>query len=276
MVASIVGIHTVASHLNCRLGAFSGSSRAKLGCSLTRPTRPTLQRASLGRFGAPDRRVHFTPDRLVLETDTGEVIERRDTPRIAFAGHSLTPPGISSTRPILMRTRYGLILTQPFLYAYPDFVTEEVDPWEEDGESWRRLKVIFPDNIASHAREQITYFGPDGLMRRHDYIVDVLGGAAGAHYIHDYQRSTGSWCPIVDASIRAAMTTNGWPNPCLCRSTSLASASAILSTARRLGGIDPGAIGLGPKPRAGRIPLVAIGRARQSHAWLAANTDAWI
>jgi hypothetical protein len=32
------------------------------------------QRATLGRFGAPDRRVHFTPDRLVLETDTGEVI----------------------------------------------------------------------------------------------------------------------------------------------------------------------------------------------------------
>lgn len=24
-------------------------------------------------------------------------------------------------------------------------------------------------------------------MRRHDYTVDVLGGASGAHYIHDYR-----------------------------------------------------------------------------------------
>ena len=46
------------------------------------------QRATLGRFGAPDRQVRFTPDRLVLETDAGEVIEVRDNPRRAFAGHT--------------------------------------------------------------------------------------------------------------------------------------------------------------------------------------------
>src|ERR1700687_2768883 len=46
---------------------------------------PTL-RATLGRFGAPDRRVQFTPDRLVLETDTGKMIESRDGPRAALAG----------------------------------------------------------------------------------------------------------------------------------------------------------------------------------------------
>src|SRR6202041_539269 len=77
-------------------------------------------------------------------------------------------------------------LTQPFLYAYPGFKTMELEPWEEAGETWRRLKVVFPEQIASHAREQVTYFGPDGLMRRHDYAVDVLGGAQGAHYIDDY------------------------------------------------------------------------------------------
>ncbi|MDB5479170.1 MAG: hypothetical protein JWO83_223, partial [Caulobacteraceae bacterium] len=86
-------------------------------------------------------------------------------------------------------------LTQPFLYAYPGFLTEEVEPWEENGETWRRLKVTFPDNIVSHTREQITYFGPDGLMRRHDYAVDVLGGAMGAHYIHDYREVSGIMAP---------------------------------------------------------------------------------
>jgi hypothetical protein len=47
-----------------------------------------VQRAMLGRFTAPDRHVRFTRDRLVLETDAGEVIERRDNPRSAFAGHT--------------------------------------------------------------------------------------------------------------------------------------------------------------------------------------------
>jgi hypothetical protein len=45
-------------------------------------------------------------------------------------------------------------LTQPFLYAYPDFVVEEIEPWDENGETWRRLDVTFPDHIASHTRRQ--------------------------------------------------------------------------------------------------------------------------
>jgi hypothetical protein len=27
-----------------------------------------------------------------------------------------------------------------------------IEPWEEDGELWRRQKVILPDNIANHTR----------------------------------------------------------------------------------------------------------------------------
>src|SRR5579859_6323581 len=46
-----------------------------------------MQRATLGRFGTPHRRVQFTPNRLVLEMDTGEAIESRDAPQAAFAGH---------------------------------------------------------------------------------------------------------------------------------------------------------------------------------------------
>jgi len=37
---------------------------------------------------------------------------------------------------------------------------------QENGEQWRPLKVIVPDSIASHSREQVAYFGPDGLLRR--------------------------------------------------------------------------------------------------------------
>jgi len=86
-------------------------------------------------------------------------------------------------------------LTQPLLYTYPGFAVDEIEPWEEGGEIWRRLKVTFPDNIASHTREQVSYFGPDGLLRRHDYAVDVLGGAKGAHYVGDYRDHGGILMP---------------------------------------------------------------------------------
>ena len=153
------------------------------------------QRAALGHFGAPDRRVRFTPDRLVMETDSGDVIESRDSPRTSFAGH------VNETLWDQLHAAYfcgyalWTYLTQPFLYAYPGFVTDEIEPWSENGETWRRLRVLFPDNIASHTREQITYFGADGLMRRHDYSVDVLGDATGAHCIGGYRRVCGFMVP---------------------------------------------------------------------------------
>jgi hypothetical protein len=50
------------------------------------------QRATLGRFGASDRRVRLAPDKLVLETNAGKEIQVRDNPRAAFAGHFLETP----------------------------------------------------------------------------------------------------------------------------------------------------------------------------------------
>jgi len=42
------------------------------------------QRAILGRFGGPDQRVRFSPNRIVLETASGGPIESRENPRGAF------------------------------------------------------------------------------------------------------------------------------------------------------------------------------------------------
>jgi hypothetical protein len=86
-------------------------------------------------------------------------------------------------------------LSSPFLYTQEGFETEEMDPWQEDGETWRRLKVTFPPSVASHSRVQIIYFGPDSLMRRHDYSVDVMGGATGANYTSDYREFQGLRVP---------------------------------------------------------------------------------
>ena len=47
------------------------------------------------------------------------------------------------------------------------------------------------NGIASHSREQISYFGPDGLLRRHEYRVEVLGGAPGLNYAHEFREVDG-------------------------------------------------------------------------------------
>jgi hypothetical protein len=86
-------------------------------------------------------------------------------------------------------------LTSPFLYTYPGSESEEIEPWHENGEEWRGLKVTFPDHIASHTKTQITHFGPDGLMRRHDYTVDILGGNTGANCVSGYRDVQGIKMP---------------------------------------------------------------------------------
>ena len=57
------------------------------------------------------------------------------------------------------------------------------------------MKVTFPDDVKSHTKEQISCFGPDGLLRRHDYTVDILGGATGLDYATGYRNIDGIIVP---------------------------------------------------------------------------------
>jgi hypothetical protein len=153
------------------------------------------QRAVISHFGSPNRRVRWSPEQVVLETEFGEVIDTRNRPRAAFDGHGADTPWDQLHAAYFDAYALWTYLTLPFLYAYPGFEVMEIEPWKEDNETWRRLKVIFPKNIASHTREQISYFGPDSLLRRHDYAVDVLGGGVAAHYIDDYRNNGGIQVP---------------------------------------------------------------------------------
>jgi hypothetical protein len=81
------------------------------------------------------------------------------------------------------------------MYARSDFSTEETSSIEVEGETWRRLKVTFPDTVKSHTREQISCFGPDGLLRRHDYTVDILQGGTGLNYASEYEDVDGIIVP---------------------------------------------------------------------------------
>jgi hypothetical protein len=138
-------------------------------------------------FPGQDKRSVFEPDRVVIERADGTPTEARDDPEASFAGQELDTLWDDVHVAYFSGEALWTYLNTPFLYARDDFATEEIAPVEVDEETWRRLKVTFPDTVKSHTREQIFCFGTDGLLRRHDYTVDILGGGTGLNYATNYR-----------------------------------------------------------------------------------------
>jgi hypothetical protein len=146
-------------------------------------------------FPGQDRRSIFEPERVAMEKDDGTLIESRDDPESSFAGQLRETPWDDFHVAYFQGEALWTYLNTPFLYTHEGFVTEEISPIQVENETWRRLKVTFPDNVKSHTREQISCFGPDGLLRRHDYTVDILGGATGLNYASEYRDVDGIIVP---------------------------------------------------------------------------------
>jgi hypothetical protein len=134
-------------------------------------------------FKTASQHTLLEPGRVAIVGEDGVVIEERPSPRQAFEGHGLQTPW--DALHLAYFTGYAMwgYLTAPFLFAYPGFHAEEIEPWDENGETWRRLKVTFPATVEAHCSEQIFYFDGAGLLRRNDYRVDIIGsGSTSAHY----------------------------------------------------------------------------------------------
>ena len=147
----------------------------------------------------------FEPNRVVIQTAQGDILSEHDEPERSFEGQTQQTPWEDVHVAYFSGEAMWTYLNAPFLYAQSGFETEEVSPIQVEGETWRRLKVTFPERIASHTRTQISCFGPDGLLRRHDYTVDILGGAQGLNYASDYRNVDG----IVFPSIRRVVAYEG-------------------------------------------------------------------
>ena len=151
----------------------------------TRRERVTLD------FPGQDKRAIFRPDRVVIERLDGTLIEARDNPEESFAGQQRETPWDDIQVAYFAGEALWTYLNTPFLCTHEGFKTEEIAPLKLETETWRRLKVTFPDNVTSHTREQIFCFGNNGLLRRQDYTVDILGGAPGLNYAFDYRNVDG-------------------------------------------------------------------------------------
>jgi hypothetical protein len=145
------------------------------------------QQVSYQPFTKPDWRSVYRPDAVAIETSDGKSIKNRVNPRAAFQGHAVETAWDDLHLAYFSGYAIWNYLNTPFLFLLPGFRTEEIEPWDEHGEKRRRLKVTFPDSVATHCPEQVFHVGGDGLISRVDYSAVVTGGIPTAHYMSGYR-----------------------------------------------------------------------------------------
>lgn len=141
----------------------------------------------------------YTPECVIVEDFDGRSAVELEQPRTAFEGHSLT----TRWEPVHLAYFVGYALwnylTAPFSLMLPGVRAIELEPWNEAGEQWRKLRVSFPKDYATHNDQQIFYFDSEGLLRRRDYVADVMdpsaGGVWAAHYTEDFKEFGGLLFP---------------------------------------------------------------------------------
>ena len=153
------------------------------------------QWASHWPFTAPNRRTSFQPHRVAIETTEGQTLEELLQPRDSFKGHAVDTPWTRLQLAYFAGYAMWTYLNTPFLFALDHVETEEIEPWRENGETWRRLRVTFPPNIATHSTIQTFYFDAEGLLKRHDYNTEVSGGSPAAQYVTQHQEFSGILVP---------------------------------------------------------------------------------
>jgi hypothetical protein len=187
-------------HLSIDGTLFARKGKAGLLRNIVVEGRTKQQALQITGFTAPDRRGLYDPDRVAIERSDGELLEERKNPRAAFVGHTDQTPWDSLHLAYYCGCLIWNYLTAPFLLADSDFQTEELSSWQEDDETWRRLRVVFPPRIATHGSEQIFYFDRNGLQRRVDYEGAVLGGVQITQDFRAHQNFSGILVPTLGRS----------------------------------------------------------------------------
>ena len=136
-------------------------------------------------FGEPDWTMTWTPGHVQITAADGSIVAARDNGREAFDRSydgQWAPLNLAYFNGYAMWTYHAV----PFVFGEPGYEARDIAPIEREGATLRSLAVRFPQGVHSHTREQHFYFGADGLLRRHDYTVDVWADFPAAHFASDY------------------------------------------------------------------------------------------
>ena len=148
-------------------------------------------------FARADLRALYRPDWVALEgQDARRVMERQGSPE-EFRGELQ-----ATTWDELQLAHYcGYLIwnyiATPFILADPDFDTKEFPRNVARGESLRRLRVMFPPRVVTHASAQTFYFDREGFLRRLDYPAAHEEHTQIAQMFSAHQRFSGILVPTL-------------------------------------------------------------------------------
>jgi hypothetical protein len=123
------------------------------------------------------------PEVVRIQAADGRVIERRERPE-ARSPRSPTKSDGTRRRSLTSRARRRGTTSRRRSCSPTPVEARGIEPWLEDGQTWRRLAVRFPRGNANHNPDQ-TFYDEDFLQRRMDYSPEVTGAPPVAHYTHD-------------------------------------------------------------------------------------------
>lgn len=147
-------------------------------------------------FARADLRALYRPDWIALEGQDGRRLEERQGSPEEFRR------GLRSTTwDELQLAHYcGYLIwnhiATPFILADSDFETKELRRNVRD-EGLRRLRVVFPARVATHASAQTFYFDREGLLRRLDYPAAHDEHTQIAQMFSGHQRFSGILVPTL-------------------------------------------------------------------------------
>lgn len=136
-------------------------------------------------FGEPGLTMTWTPRHVEIADSQGRIFDQRDNGRDSF---DRSFNGRWDQLNLAYFNGYAMWIyhAAPWVLAEPGYEPREIASIAHEGEMLRGLAVRFPEGVHSHTREQRFYFGKDGLLRRHDYEVDVWADTPAAHFVSDY------------------------------------------------------------------------------------------
>jgi hypothetical protein len=151
-----------------------------LGRTFPRPSRvliePARAAATFEDYPTPGARAHFDAGAVRL-VDAGGGEQVSPDHRASFVGRARR----RRWSPADAVYFFGYALTH--YHALP-FTLPDGRLLDHRGDA---VTVELPPEVHTHCRRQTFHFGPDGLLRRHDYVADVVGWwARGAHHWRDY------------------------------------------------------------------------------------------
>jgi hypothetical protein len=152
--------------------------------------RPQVLEAEFRDYPTAGSRGLFTRGEVQLVDSHGVATARAADPRRTFRG--LSKHRRWSPLDALYFFGYALTHYHSLPFSLGEGQCLGVHRARLGGEPLDAVTVGLPSSLHTHCRRQTFYFDGQGVLRRHDYVAEIVGAwARGAHFWEDYEEANG-------------------------------------------------------------------------------------